>query len=110
MQVAETEELIRKVTPAGWEAKFVVPPWAGRKLVCRGCGRDPDVAAGTVKWASTRITHHDRERRVLRWTQAMLCERCAGSRAVVNRLAVAAFLPMLPPGPVPATAGTVKLS
>jgi hypothetical protein len=85
----------------GWRKQFVEPPWRGAPPKCRGCGRDPQDATSTLKWANVTIVKAAERRKILWYTFALCCETCAKSRATLNRITVEAFAPLTPPGPVP---------
>jgi hypothetical protein len=100
--IVKAEETIQKVTPAGYVAEFVEPPWRGKPAACRGCRMHPLVGSER-RWTVAILTHIDRPQKKMRWSVAMLCEKCTHSKVVRNGLAVDVFLPMLPPGPIPTT-------
>ena len=124
-QYAKILGLVKSKLKPGWLEEFVEPPWRGQVPVCRGCGLDPALASQT-KFSMSPILRSDGKRKVVQWTVALTCEKCTGDGQTMNRLAVEAFLPLLPPGAIPkakngvnvglhagladSTGGTVKIS
>jgi len=124
-QYAKILGLVRGQLKPGWREEFVEPPWRGQVPKCRGCGADP---AHTLsqKFSMSPILRSDSKRQVIQWTVALTCEKCTAEKDTMNRLAVEAFLPLLPPGSIPKakngvnagllagmsdrTGGTVKIS
>jgi hypothetical protein len=125
-QYAKILGLVRSKLQPGWREEFVEPPWRGQTPKCRGCGRDPAHATSETKFSMSPILRSDGKRKIVQWTVALTCEACTGTPDTMNRLAVEAFLPLLPPGSIPKakngvnagllagmsdrTGGTVKIS
>jgi hypothetical protein len=124
-QYAKILGLVRSKLQPGWLEEFVEPPWRGQVPKCRGCGLDPAHATAS-KFSMSPILRSDGKRKVVQWTIALTCEKCTSTPDTMNRLAVEAFMPLLPPGAIPKaknganvgmlagmgdrTGGTVKIS
>lgn len=124
-QYAKILGLVRSKLQPEWREEFVEPPWRGQMPKCRGCGLDPANATAT-KFSMSPILRSNRKRKIVQWTVALTCEKCTATADTMNRLAVEAFLPLLPPGAIPKarngvnagvvagmadpTGGTVKIS
>jgi hypothetical protein len=100
-QYAKIVGLVRGQLKPGWRDEFVEPPWRGQMPKCRGCGADPAHAGPTQKFSMSPILRSDGKRQVIQWTIALTCEKCTPDKDTMNRLAVEAFLPLLPPGSIP---------
>jgi len=110
--IAAAEKTIEQQLPPGWVKRFVEPPWRGATPgVCRGCGRNDEQEAHVnprLKWATVAIVKRQAERKILWYSFALCCEKCASDRRVMNRLAVEVFDPGAPEAGLPPIDVTVN--
>lgn len=95
--IAAVAAVDRMLAP-GWRKEFVHPPWQGAPPACRACGQT--VAAHMLgsgrAWATITLTRPDAAARVLHYSFALACDKCAQDDKARARIAVQVFEPLAP--------------
>lgn len=68
-----TESALERLVPLGWDRRFVAPPWKDSPKACRACG----VNSRPGPWATFVVTRNVPDERLVLFTFAMICGRCA---------------------------------
>ena len=90
---AEAQAQIEELTPPGWKAELVVPPWhhEHKRSFCRACGITSATATPGVLWGLATLTRRDEEKKTLYFTFAMTCSSCKEDDAKMRELCARAF-------------------